>query len=166
MNETKDLQNKRGFKDRQITGNVGLYFICYKLSRWGWNVLPTSRNARGIDILAYGKNGKQPITIQTKSFTRMHVAVGPFREKTDIIADFYIVACKAYNMPIIYVLTKDETKSLLTEHKGKYGLEYKDYQKSEFLERWDKIGFGFSDNYEINQIIKIDTEMNKEKIKI
>ena len=50
MNEIKDLQDKRGFKDRQITGNVGLYFICYKLSRWGWNVLPTSRNARGIEL--------------------------------------------------------------------------------------------------------------------
>ena len=90
----------------------------------------------------------------------MHVAVGPFKEKTDIIADFYIVACETYNKPIIYVLTKDETQSLLTEHKGKCWLEYKDYQKPEFLERWDKIGFGFSDDSEINQIIKIDTEMN------
>ena len=90
----------------------------------------------------------------------MHVALGPFKEKTDIIADFYIVACETYNKPIIYVLTKDETKSLLTEHKGKWWLEYKDYQKPEFLEKWDKIGFGFSDDSEINQIIKIDTEMN------
>ena len=96
----------------------------------------------------------------------MHVAVGPFREKTDIIADFYIATCNTYNIPITYILTKDETKSLLTEHKEKYWLEYKDYQKSEFLERWDKIGFGFSDDSEINQIIKIDTEMNKAKIKI
>ncbi len=154
------LMGKKGFKDRQITGNVGLYFICYKLSRRGWNVLPTSRNARGIDILAYGKEGGQLITIQTKSFTGKHVAIGPFKSKNDILADFYIATCNTYNIPITYILKKDETKSLLTEHKGKYWLEYKDYQKSEFLEKWDKIGFGFSDNYEINQIRKIDREMN------
>ena len=34
----------------QITGNIGLYYTCYQLSRLGWNVMPTSRNARGIDI--------------------------------------------------------------------------------------------------------------------
>jgi len=37
----------------QITGNIGLYYTCYRLSRLGWNVMPTSRNARGIDIIAY-----------------------------------------------------------------------------------------------------------------
>lgn len=34
----------------QITGNIGLFYACYELSRKGWNVMPTSRNARGIDI--------------------------------------------------------------------------------------------------------------------
>ena len=38
-------------RDNQLVGNVGLYYICYELSRLGWNVLPTSRNARGIASL-------------------------------------------------------------------------------------------------------------------
>jgi hypothetical protein len=25
----------------QIVGNAGLYYVCYELSRRGWNVLPT-----------------------------------------------------------------------------------------------------------------------------
>ena len=32
--------------DAQVVGNVGLYYVCYKLSRLGWNVMPTARNAR------------------------------------------------------------------------------------------------------------------------
>ncbi len=29
----------------QVVGNVGLFYVCYKLSRLGWNVMPTARNA-------------------------------------------------------------------------------------------------------------------------
>ena len=36
-----------------VVGNVGLYFAAYRLSQMGWNVMPTSRNARGIGLLAY-----------------------------------------------------------------------------------------------------------------
>src|SRR5689334_2198993 len=28
----------------QLTGNVGLYYCCYRLSLLGWNVMPTARN--------------------------------------------------------------------------------------------------------------------------
>ena len=31
--------------DPQLTGNVGLYYCCYRLSLLGWNVMPTARNA-------------------------------------------------------------------------------------------------------------------------
>jgi hypothetical protein len=37
----------------QITGDVGLYRCCYKLSLLSWNVMHTARNARGVDIIAY-----------------------------------------------------------------------------------------------------------------
>ena len=32
-------------KDAQVTGNIGLYWTCYHLSRMGWNAMPTARNA-------------------------------------------------------------------------------------------------------------------------
>lgn len=44
--------------DSQITGNTGLYYTCYKLSRMGWNVMPTARNARGIDSVAYNRESR------------------------------------------------------------------------------------------------------------
>ena len=48
----------------QLVGNVGLYYVCYKLSLCGWNVLPTSRNAKGIDIVAYNQDATRTLTIQ------------------------------------------------------------------------------------------------------
>lgn len=146
------------FKDRQVTGNVGLYFICYKLSRMGWNVLPTSRNAKGIDILAYGKHGEKMLTIQTKGYTQK-ADVGPFKEINDVIADFYIVVWNVYSSPITYILTIEELKSIISPHKGVYWVEHKDCGKSEFLEKWDKIGYGFSDSEESENIAKIDRKL-------
>lgn len=44
----------------QIVGNMGLYLACYELSKAGWNVMPTSRNAKGVDLIAYkGKSGNK-----------------------------------------------------------------------------------------------------------
>jgi hypothetical protein len=34
--------------NNQVVGNVGLFYVCYRLSRLGWNVMPTARNARGV----------------------------------------------------------------------------------------------------------------------
>lgn len=50
--------------DPQITGNVGLYYCCYRLSLMGWNVMPTARNARGVDLIAYDHDASRMISIQ------------------------------------------------------------------------------------------------------
>ena len=56
--------------ETQVTGNIGMYYACYQLSRRGWNVMPTSRNAKGIDIIAYDKSGTEFIGIQVKTLTK------------------------------------------------------------------------------------------------
>lgn len=43
--------------ESQVVGNIGMYYACYQLSRMGWNVMLTSRNAKGIDIIAYDRSG-------------------------------------------------------------------------------------------------------------
>jgi hypothetical protein len=52
---------------RQVVGNTGLYYVCYEPSKRGWNVLPTSRNAKGVDIVIYGQKAGRKFTIQVKS---------------------------------------------------------------------------------------------------
>ena len=155
--------DKLRFKDRQVTGNVGLFFICYNLSRMGWNVLPTSRNAKGIDILAYGKHGEKFLTIQAKGYTQT-AAIGPFIKRTDVIADFYIVACDVYCSPRTYILSKNEVELLLTppDKKGYLWVQFKDYGKPDFLGKWDKVGFGFFNDAESEMINKIDDKLNKD----
>ncbi|WP_245418463.1 hypothetical protein [Cohaesibacter intestini] len=36
----------------QMTGNAGLFHIAWELTRRGWIVMPTVRNARGADLYA------------------------------------------------------------------------------------------------------------------
>jgi hypothetical protein len=31
-------------------GNIGMYYAAYRLSQQCWNVMPTGRNARGVDL--------------------------------------------------------------------------------------------------------------------
>lgn len=53
-----------------VVGNVGLYFAAYRLSQMGWNVMPTSRNARGVDILAYDMRAQKYLGIQVKALSK------------------------------------------------------------------------------------------------
>ncbi len=46
--------------------NAGLYYFCYQLSLCGWNVMPTARNARGVDIIAYNSDATRFIGVQVK----------------------------------------------------------------------------------------------------
>ena len=52
--------------NQQTVGNIGLYYVCYRLSRLGWNVMPT-RNAKGIDILIYSQDASCTYTLQVKT---------------------------------------------------------------------------------------------------
>ena len=56
--------------NEQTVGNIGLFYICYRLSRLGWNVMPTARNAKGIDILIYSQDASRRQTIQVKTLSR------------------------------------------------------------------------------------------------
>src|SRR5690242_12506806 len=45
--------NGTGTLNPQLTGNASLYYCCYRLSLLEWNVMPTARNALGVDVIAY-----------------------------------------------------------------------------------------------------------------
>ncbi len=131
----------------QTVGNIGLYFVCYRLSQRGWNVMPTARNARGIDILAYSQDGKRTRTIQVKALSaRNAVLLGPTID--GFIAEFVVVCQKVRtDSPESFVLTSAEV--IERAHRGgsggkpTYWLETKAYESDDFHERWDKIGNGF-----------------------
>lgn len=130
-------------KDLQITGNVGLYWACYHLSRRGWNAMPTARNARGVDIIAYTRDCSRMIGIQVKALSeKSPVPLGPSLEK--VIGDFWVIVNSVVSEPQSYVLLPAEVKELA--HRGEkdgrvsFWLQPKSYCVEQYHEAWDRIG--------------------------
>ncbi len=130
----------------QTTGNIGRYYVCYRLSQLGWNVMPTSRNARGIDILLYSQDGKRTRTVQVKALSRR--AAVPLGHGLDhLIADFVIVCRGVHNgQPECFVLTPREVRRGSarqgTGAKASYWLSRTKYEAEQFREKWRRVGPG------------------------
>ncbi len=130
----------------QITGNIGLYYVCYRLSRIGWNVMPTSRNARGIDIIAYSTDSPQRVvTVQVKALSKRNpVPVGTRLDK--IMGDFWVIVIDVLQEPSAFVMKPLEVKEGV--HRGEkegrvsYWLQPAAYDNGDFREKWGRIGRG------------------------
>lgn len=131
--------------DAQIVGNAGLYFTCHHLSLLGWNAMPTARNARGIDVVAYSRDGKRFIGIQVKSLSkRAPVPLGT--SLGNLMGDFWIIINKVISDPTAFILTPGEVKRLA--HRGEkdgrisFWLQPRDYESIEYRGAWNRIGRG------------------------
>jgi hypothetical protein len=129
----------------QITGNKGLYFVCYELSRLHWNVMPTSRNARGVDVIAYDLAAENFVGIQVKALSKR--APVPLGTKIDnLMGDYWVIVNNLQSIPSAYILTPGEVQSLA--HKGEkdgrisFWLQPKEYAQPQFLNAWHRIGTG------------------------
>jgi hypothetical protein len=131
--------------DPQIAGNAGLYFCCYQLSLRGWNVMPTARNARGVDIIAYSQDAIRTVAIQVKALSKRNpVPLGNSLSK--IMGDFWIVVNKVTSEPSAFILLPSEVSALAqrNEKDGRvsYWLQATSYDQAQFHECWERIGHG------------------------
>lgn len=130
----------------QLTGNVGLYYCCYRLSLLGWNVMPTARNARGVDIIAYSRDASRFVGVQVKALSKRNpVPLGGSPDK--IMGDFWVIVNKvATPTPAAFVLLPLEVRE--RAHRGEkdgrvsYWLQPGDYEQGPFHEAWERIGHG------------------------
>jgi len=135
--DSSDVINGEG--RNQIVGNAGLYYICYELSKRGWNVLTTSRNAKGVDIVIYDQQGKEMHTVQVKSLSEKNPA--PFGTTLNtLIAEYVFIVTDVLDEPSIFIMDSEKVKSLIKERRGKngknsYWLEVKDYENSK--DNWE-----------------------------
>jgi hypothetical protein len=124
-------------------GNVGLFYVCYRLSLLGWNTMPTSRNAKGVDIVAYSYDGSCKHTFQVKALSKP-TNVGLGKDLLNMIADFFIVCQNVQNdKPDCFILTRTDVVSLAVSHgqgnKKAFWVHTADYDRLEFREKWDRI---------------------------
>lgn len=131
--------------ETQVTGNIGMYYTCYKLSCMGWNVMPTARNARGIDIIAYNKDGTELIGVQVKALSKRNPV--PLGKSLDgIMGDYWIIVNNVAKEPNVFILLPDEVRNLT--HRGEkddrvsFWLQPTSYDQPEFKEAWHRIGLG------------------------
>lgn len=130
----------------QTVGNVGLYYVCYRLSLSGWNVMPTARNARGVDILVYSQDATRTHAIQVKALSRRSPV--PLGSNLDRFFGDFVVICRNVldPNPESFVLTPEEVRRLA--HRGEkdgrvsYWLQPKEYEQEAFREAWHRIGSG------------------------
>jgi len=131
--------------EAQIVGNIGLYYACYQLSSFGWNVMPTARNARGVDIIAYNRDCSRFVGVQVKALSkRAPVPLGTTLD--NIMGDFWIIVNNVTSAPRAFVMLPAEVKNLA--HRGEkgghvsYWLQPAAYDTEEFAEGWSRIGRG------------------------
>jgi len=101
-------------RNNQLVGNTGLFYICYELSKKGWNCLITSRNAKGPDIIIYSQDGEKKYAIQAKSLTSRRNSV-PFGSNRNFISDYLIICVDVFNNPEIYIFKTEDVRENLHE---------------------------------------------------
>ena len=124
-----------------MVGNIGLYYVCYELSKKGWNAMTTSRNARGVDVVIYDQKGPKSHTIQVKSLSKRNPA--RFGSTLNsLIAEYVFIVNNVFKEPNLYIVDTPTAKSLIHEGskdgKKSYWFQPNDYEQ--FKDNWAVIG--------------------------
>ena len=127
----------------QVTANVGMYYAAYRLSQMGWNVMPTARNARGIDLLAYDATAVCYLGIQIKTLSKHGAVPLGIKGVNHLLGDWWIIVSGVATEPECFIMRPDEVSKRAVRDQNKtraYWLPAKQYQTDEFRGRWDRIG--------------------------
>ena len=117
----RNIRSRSQQMKHQLTGNAGLYRIAWELSRRGWNVLPTVRNARGADLYAVCEDETRIIAVQSKALSkRADVPLGGSLEA--LRSMWWIVTLNANSdEPSCFILNLDEVKANAVSNTNKEG---------------------------------------------
>ncbi len=104
--------------------------------------MPTNRNAKGVDIIAYNHNVTRMISIQVKTLsTETSVLLGSSLD--NVIGDYWIIVNDINKNPQTFIMIPNEVKETAksgTGKKGKltYWIPKREYTL--FKDRWERIG--------------------------
>ena len=109
--------------------------------------MPSARNARGVDIIAYSRDASRFVGVQVKALSKRNpVPLGTSLEK--VMGDFWVVINHEAGTPVAHVLLPSEVQALA--HRGEkdgrvsYWLQPREYEQPQFREAWGRIGHGGS----------------------
>lgn len=131
--------------DSAMTGNAGLNYASWQLSRRGWHVMPTIRNARGSDLIVTDADETTFFGVQSKALrNRAPVPLG--KDTSELRSEWWIITTHANSdQPTCFILRNDEVRALASTDKNGAGgrwLEVRDYDKDEFRDAWGRLGGG------------------------
>ncbi|WP_242560019.1 MULTISPECIES: hypothetical protein [Pandoraea] len=131
-----------GSYKNSMTGNAGLHYVTWQLSRRGWHAMPTIRNARGSDLIVTDAEETRFFGVQSKALSKRHaVPLGKSLDK--LRSPWWIVTIHANSdRPECFVMTVDEVRALSTQdaNGGAFWLSAKAYDRDEFREGWHRLG--------------------------
>jgi len=107
--------------------------------------MPTARNARGVDIIAYNQDGTRFIGLQVKALSiRNPVPLGTNLDK--VMGDFWVIVNNVASELKAFILLPGEIRE--RAHRGEkddrvsYWLQPTSYDTDAFREAWHRIGRG------------------------
>lgn len=133
-------------KRHQITGNAGLNYAAWQLSRRGWNVMPTIRNARGSDLIVTNADETVFFGVQSKALSKRN-AVPLGLTLNHLRSDWWVITINVNTeRPTCYVMTLAEVKQRAVQDKngGAWWLNPPGYDQDDYREAWHRIGSGSS----------------------
>ena len=127
-------------RNNQITGNIGLYYVCYLLSRHGWNAMPTSKNAEGIDLVVYKPGSNKYLGIQVKTLSKKSYSVPISRTFERAGGDAWVIVnlekkadSNVEKAPQAYIMTSKEVDERIVTHpSGAKSVNPGDYTQPQF----------------------------------
>ncbi|OAP43204.1 hypothetical protein [Sinorhizobium americanum] len=133
-------------KSSQVTGNTAMHYSAWQLSRRGWNVMLTSRNAKGSDLFCSNDNETMFFGVQSKGLTKRD-PVGLGANLANLRSDWWIITIKAKTeAPICFIMSLKEVKELCHHSdpaKSRNGaasiwLQPSAYDQPHFREAWHR----------------------------
>jgi len=108
--------------------------------------MPTARNARGVDLLAYDATAGRYMGIQIKALSKHGAVPLGIKGVDHLLGDWWIIVSGVTtDPPECFIMKPDEVTKRAVRDQNKaraYWLPIKQYQTDEFRERWDRIGSG------------------------
>jgi hypothetical protein len=134
-------------KSSQATGNAAMHYVAWQLSKRGWHVMPTMRNAKGSDLYCANDAESVVFGVQSNGLSKRDL-VGLGTNLDNLRSQWWIITINAKSdSPTCFVMERQEVVDLCAasdaakSHNGviSYWLSPKAYDQEQFRDAWHRL---------------------------